>query len=47
MYLKMIYKIDEKIRLLNVTNFRKELEVNFRNKYFTIFIVCLTIVFRV
>ena len=33
----MIYKIGENILLLIVTNFIKELEVIFRNKYFTIF----------
>ena len=43
----MIYKIEENILLLIVTNFMKELEVNFRNKYLTILIALLTIVFRV
>ena len=47
MFSKMIYKIVENILLLIVTNFIKELKVNFRNKNFTIFIFYLTIVFRV
>ena len=41
----MIFKMEENILLLIVTNFIKELEMIFRNKYLTIFIFYLTILF--
>ena len=43
----MIYKTEENILFLILINFIKEVEVNFQNKYFTIFLVYLTIYFRV